>query len=93
MTLSLGGALLGTVMSFQPMGCTLHMALRQSDQRKDRGIAQVDHDGVLEYFRRRVSRVSDDILYVQGAIVSIVDTYSSSGSSGAWSFTDNSNSA
>lgn len=65
----------------------MYVALRQLDQKKDREIFQVDHDRVLGYFRLC------GVFLMIWAIISIIDTSSSTGGSGDRTFADNSNSA
>ncbi|KAJ9302420.1 hypothetical protein DTO217A2_7413 [Paecilomyces variotii] len=86
---SLVGALLGTLMAFQPMGC---MWLYDN---WSRGKLATDRKWALMVCWSVFVVLSGTFLMVGGAygsIVSIIDTYRESGGSAAWSCADNSNS-
>ncbi|KAL4896846.1 transmembrane amino acid transporter protein-domain-containing protein [Aspergillus ambiguus] len=86
---SLVGALLGTVMSFQPMGCMwlFDNWTRGKKERSWKWLLMVGWSAFVV-----VCGTFLTIAGTYGAIVSIIDTYSSSGGSVAWSCADNSNS-
>ncbi|KAJ9252113.1 hypothetical protein DTO207G8_4946 [Paecilomyces variotii] len=86
---SLVGALLGTLMAFQPMGC---MWLYDN---WSRGKLATDRKWALMVCWSVFVVLSGTFLMVggtYGSIVSIIDTYRESGGSAAWSCADNSNS-
>ncbi|KAL5360668.1 transmembrane amino acid transporter protein-domain-containing protein [Aspergillus floccosus] len=86
---SLVGALLGTVMSFQPMGC---MWLYDN---WTRGKTERSPQWTMMVCWSTFVVVCGMFLMISGtygAIVSIIDTYSTSSGSAAWSCADNSNS-
>lgn len=84
---SLIGALLGTLLSFQPMGC---MWLydnwgREKSERDKKWMAMVAWSAFVV--------LSGSFLMIAGtygSIVSIIDSYKANGGSGAWSCADNS---
>ncbi|KAI0521535.1 putative amino acid transporter [Xylaria bambusicola] len=85
--ISLIGALLGTFMSFQPMGC---MWLYDNWCKKERNL----HWHWMVFFSVFVI-VSGTFLTIAGtygSIVGIINSYNESGGSAAWSCADNSNS-
>ncbi|KAK8926878.1 hypothetical protein H634G_06623 [Metarhizium anisopliae BRIP 53293] len=87
---SLIGALLGTLMSFQPMGC-MWLYDNWSKGKQDRTIKWV----LMVIFSVFVV-VSGTFLMITGtygSVVGIIDSYKKSGGSGAWTCADNSNSA
>ncbi|RWQ93295.1 putative amino acid transporter [Paecilomyces variotii] len=86
---SLVGALLGTLMAFQPMGC---MWLYDN---WSRGKLATDRKWALMVCWSVFVVLSGTFLMVggtYGSIVNIIDTYRESGGSAAWSCADNSNS-
>ncbi|KAI0975085.1 putative amino acid transporter [Xylaria arbuscula] len=86
---SLNGALFGTLMSFQAMGC---MWLYDNWKQKD--VNRTLHWYWMVFFSVFVI-VSGTFLTIAGtygSIVSIIDSYRESGGSSAWSCADNSNS-
>lgn len=88
--MSLIGALLGTLMSFQPMGC-MWLYDNWSKGKQDRTIKWV----LMVIFSVFVV-VSGTFLMITGtygSVVGIIDSYKKSGGSGAWTCADNSNSA
>lgn len=86
---SLVGALLGTLMSFQPMGC-MWLYDNWSRVKSDRSLKlklMVGYSGFVI--------LSGTFLMVAGtygSVVSIIDSYKASGGSAAWSCADNSSS-
>ncbi|RWA03402.1 hypothetical protein EKO27_g11703 [Xylaria grammica] len=86
---SLVGALLGTLMSFQPMGC-----MWLYDNWSKKGGERTWRWYWMVFFSVFVV-VSGTFLTVggtYGSVVSIIDSYRESGGSGAWTCADNSNS-
>ncbi|KAF2964515.1 hypothetical protein GQX73_g9068 [Xylaria multiplex] len=86
---SLAGALLGTIMSFQPMGC---MWLYDNWTPKD---GERNWRWYWMVFFSIFVIVSGTFLTIggtYGSIVGIIDSYNESGGSSAWSCADNSNS-
>jgi hypothetical protein len=86
---SLIGALLGTLMSFQPMGC-MWLYDNWSKGKQDpspRWIAMVVFSVSVV-----LSGTFLMIAGTYGSVVGIMESYDSSGGSGAWSCADNSNS-
>ncbi|OQE18275.1 hypothetical protein PENSTE_c018G05243 [Penicillium steckii] len=84
---SLIGALLGTLMSFQPMGCMWLYDNWNAKDRSPRWIMMVCWSGFVI--------LSGTFLMVSGtygSIVTIIESYNASGGSAAWSCADNSNS-
>ncbi|OAQ61115.1 amino acid transporter [Pochonia chlamydosporia 170] len=87
---SLIGALLGTLMSFQPMGC---MWLYDNWKR---GKQEMMWKWVLMVMFSSFVVVSGTFLMIvgtYGSVVGIIDSYKESGGSTAWTCADNSNSA
>jgi amino acid permease len=87
---SLIGALLGTLMSFQPMGC---MWL-YDNWRKDKG-EQTMQWKLMVCWSIFVVVIGTFLMVAgtYGSVVGIIDSYKVSGGSAAWSCADNSNSA
>jgi hypothetical protein len=86
---SLIGALLGTIMSFQPMGCMwlYDNWCRKDAERKLRWYLMVCFSVFVI-----VSGTFLTVAGTYGSIVAISDSYNQSGGSKAWSCADNSNS-
>lgn len=85
---SLIGALLGTLMSFQPMGC-MWLYDNWTKGKADRSLKWT----LMVCFSVFVV-LSGTFLMVAGtygSVVSIIDSYQASGASAAWSCADNSN--
>ncbi|KAH6871651.1 transmembrane amino acid transporter protein-domain-containing protein [Thelonectria olida] len=86
---SLVGALLGTLMAFQPMGC-MWLYDHYSEGRREPNLKW----GLMVVFSVFVV-LSGTFLMIAGtygSIVSIIDSYKEAGGSAAWSCADNSNS-
>ncbi|KAE8158602.1 transmembrane amino acid transporter protein-domain-containing protein [Aspergillus tamarii] len=86
---SLIGALLGTLMSFQPMGC-MWLYDNWSKGRKERSLRWM----LMVSWSVFVIVIGTFLMVAgtYGCVVSIIDTYNASGGSAAWSCADNSNS-
>ncbi|CAI7666337.1 unnamed protein product [Penicillium bialowiezense] len=87
---SLIGALLGTFMSFQPMGCMwlYDNWSKGKTERSPRWIAQV----CWSVFVISIGTFMM-VAGTYGSVVGIIESYNASGGSGAWSCADNSNSS
>lgn len=86
---SLVGALLGTLMSFQPMGCMwlYDNWTRGKSDKSVKWILMVCFSGFVV-----LSGTFLMIAGTYGSVVSIMESYAASGGSAAWSCADNSNS-
>ncbi|KAK6810955.1 hypothetical protein RU639_013228 [Aspergillus parasiticus] len=86
---SLIGALLGTLMSFQPMGC-MWLYDNWSKGKQERSLRWM----LMVCWSVFVVVIGTFLMVAgtYGCIVSVIDTYNASGGSAAWSCADNSNS-
>ena len=88
---SLIGALLGTLMCFQPMGCMwLYDNWHKGKQQQQRSVAWMAMVAFSVFVV--VSGTFLMIAGTYGSIVGIMDSYRESGGSAAWTCADNSNS-
>lgn len=86
---SLVGALLGTLMSFQPMGC-MWLYDNWSRAKGDRSLKWTLMVGFSGFVV--LSGTFLMIAGTYGSVISIIDSYQASGGSAAWSCSDNSDS-
>jgi hypothetical protein len=85
---SLVGALLGILLSFQPMGCMWRYDnwLRAKGDRSLKWTLMVEFSGFVV-----LSGTFFMVAGTSGSVISFIDSYQASGGSAAWSCADNSN--